>query len=105
MLFIEDPRETLNGFSVPHVYLATGEAGIVLESDSQNSPSDSQNSPLVVLVNDEAGSASTAFGHATLSELRGAIAVTSEDAGTLTPANPIVPGPADTSNGPGHVFE
>lgn len=104
ILFVEDPRDKLNGFSVPHVYLGTVEAGIVLESDTQNSP---QNSPLVVLVNDEAEGAGTAFGYETLAELRGAIAVTSEDASTLTPANPIVsgPGPADTSNGASHVFE
>lgn len=98
ILFIKDPRVTLNGFSVPHVYLATGEAGIVLESDSQNSP-------LVALANDEAGSAGTAFGYETLSELRGAIAVASEDPSTPMPTDSIVPGPADTTDGPGHVFE
>ena len=98
ILFVVDPRVTLTGFSVPHVYLATGDAGIVLESDSQNSP-------LVALANDEAGGAGTAFGYGTLSELRGAIAVTSEDQSTQSPANSVAPGPLGTTDGTQHVFE
>ncbi len=98
ILFVVDPRATLTGFSVPQVYLATGDAGIVLESDSQNSP-------LVALANDEPVNTGTAFGHATLSGLRGAIAVTSEDHSTLPPANSVGPGSSDTSGGTRNVFE
>ncbi len=98
ILFVVDPRATLTGFSVPQVYLATGDAGIVLESDSQNSP-------LVVLANDEPVDAGTAFGYGTLSGLRGAIAVTSEDHSTLPPANSVGPGPSDTTGGTQNVFE
>lgn len=65
--------------------------------------SDSQNSPLVVLANDETGGAGTAFGYGTLSALRGAIAVTDEDQSTLGPANPVGPGPWDTTDGSQNV--
>lgn len=72
MLFNADPRATLTGFTVPHVYLETGESGVVVESDSQN-PS------LVALANDEAPGADTGFGYTTISELRGAVAAVSVD--------------------------
>ena len=91
MLFLADPRAAIAGFSVPHVYLATGDAGIVLEGDSQDSP-------LVALANDEANDAGTAFGYATLTGLGGAVAAVSEDHGTA-PTGPRVPEPPDA--GPG----
>ena len=93
ILFVADPRKTLTGFSVPHVYLATGDSGIVLEGDSQNSP-------LVVLANDEAGGA---FGYATLAELRGAVAVTGEDNTTLSPADSEAPALMDTTGDTHHA--
>lgn len=98
ILFIEDPRATLDGFSVPHVYLATGEAGIVLESNSQNSP-------LVVLANDASEGTGAAFGYDTFSELSGAIAVASESFGDPMPTNSVVPAPLDATNSTGHVRE
>ena len=91
MLFLADPRAAIAGFSVPHVYLATGDVGVVVEGDSQSSP-------LVALANDEAGDAGTAFGYATLAELSGAVAVVSEDPSTA-PTGSRVPGPPDA--GPG----
>lgn len=75
MLFVEDPRTAIPQFSVPHVYLAAGDGGVVVESDSQGSP-------LVALANDEAADVDAAFGYETLSELRDAIAVTTEDSST-----------------------
>lgn len=81
---------------MPHVYLATGDSGIVLEGDSQNSP-------LVVLANDEAGGAGSAFGYATLAELRGAVAVTGEDNTTLSPADSEAPALMDTTGDTHHA--
>lgn len=98
MLFVADPRTAIPQFNVPHVYLAAGEAGIVVESDSQGSP-------LVALANDEAADADAAFGYETLSELRDAIAVTTEDRGT-PPTDSGTPGPLKSdSGGSQHVFE
>ena len=99
MLFVVDPRAAIAEFSVPHVYLATGEAGVVVEGDSQSSP-------LVALANDEAENASTAFGYATLSELRGAVAVVTEDHTTLPPTDSGAPGPQSSeSDSTHHVFD
>ena len=98
MLFVADPRAAIAGFSVPHVYLATGDVGVVVEGDSQGSP-------LVELVNDEADDAGTAFGYATLSELRGAVAVVTE-ATTLPPSDSGTPGPQSSeSDSTQHVFD
>lgn len=67
MLFVSDPTTAATNFAVPHVYLATGNAGAVVEGDSPRSP-------LVALANDKADGSDTAFGYETLSELRGAVA-------------------------------
>ncbi len=96
ILFVADPRKAVTGFAVPHVYLATGDAGIVLEGDSQNSP-------LVVLANDEAGGDGSAFGYATLAELRGAVTVTGEDNATLSPADSEAPALLDTTGDTHHA--
>ena len=101
VLFIADPRTAMPQFEVPHVYLAAGVSGVVVEGDSQGSP-------LVALANDEAADADAAFGYETLAELRdaiGAIAVTTEDRSTL-PTDSGTPGPLEPdSGGTRHVFE
>ena len=98
MLFVADPRAVIAEFSVPHVYLATGDVGVVVEGDIQGSP-------LVALAIDEADDAGTAFGYATLSELRGAVAVVTEDT-TLPPTDSGAPGPQGSeSDGTQHVFD
>ena len=99
VLFVADPRAVIAGFSVPHVYLAAGDAGVVVEGDNGGSP-------LVALANDEAHDANTAFGYATLSELRDAVAIVTEDDTRSPSTDPGGPGSqSPESDRTQHVFD